>query len=146
MDQESKVQDAKLSDYAFKAHDKLRYGDTDRQGHINNAVFATLFETGRVEFFRDASVVLKDAGSEFVIARLVVNFRREIRWPGTVSIGTRVASFGRSSIKLEQALFQNDQCVATGESVVVLMDEATRRSRPFSPAVAEQLSALAGIT
>jgi hypothetical protein len=45
-------QEIKLTDYAFQAYDKLRYGDTDRQGHINNAVFTTLLETGRVEFFR----------------------------------------------------------------------------------------------
>ena len=38
-----------LSDYPLQSTDKLRYGDTDRQGHINNAVFATYLETGRVE-------------------------------------------------------------------------------------------------
>ncbi|MET3446565.1 hypothetical protein [Ralstonia sp. 1138] len=27
-----------LSDYPLHSTDKLRYGDTDRQGHINNAV------------------------------------------------------------------------------------------------------------
>lgn len=37
-----------LAAYPLHSRDKLRYGDTDRQGHINNAVFATFFETGRV--------------------------------------------------------------------------------------------------
>jgi acyl-CoA thioester hydrolase len=135
-------QEIKLTDYTFQAYDKLRYGDTDRQGHINNAVFTTLLETGRVEFFREMAAPLADAGSNFVIARLVLDFKREIRWPGTVSIGTRVASVGRSSIRLEQALFQNERCVAVAESVVVLMDETTRRSRPLSAAAVEGLSAL----
>jgi acyl-CoA thioester hydrolase len=135
-------QEIKLTDYSFQAYDKLRYGDTDRQGHINNAVFTTLFETGRVEFFRDAAAPLMEAGSNFVIARLVVNFKREIRWPGIVSIGTRVTAVGRSSITLEQALFQDERCVATGESVVVLMDETTRRSRPLPQAGVERLSAM----
>ena len=35
--------------YPIHATDKLRYADTDRQGHVNNACFATFLETGRVE-------------------------------------------------------------------------------------------------
>jgi acyl-CoA thioester hydrolase len=143
MDQKGKFdQEIELTDYQFHSHDKLRYGDTDRQGHVNNAVFATLFETGRVEFFNNQPVRLAEPGCAFVIARLVINFKNEIHWPGTVSIGTRLAAVGRSSMTLEQALFQNDHCVAVGESVVVLMDEATRRSRPFSQAAVEHLVAL----
>ena len=44
---ETKV--VRLEDFVGQAYDKLRYGDTDRQGHVNNAVFATFMETGRVE-------------------------------------------------------------------------------------------------
>ena len=38
-----------LSQFALHAYDKLRYADTDRQGHVNNSVFSTALETGRVE-------------------------------------------------------------------------------------------------
>ena len=38
-----------LESDALRTHEKLRYADTDRQGHVNNAVFATMLETGRVE-------------------------------------------------------------------------------------------------
>ncbi|MFZ9635943.1 MAG: hypothetical protein ACO3EK_19200, partial [Alphaproteobacteria bacterium] len=36
-------------DYPRHSQDKLRYGDTDRLGHVNNAAFSTFLETGRVE-------------------------------------------------------------------------------------------------
>ena len=55
-----------------------------------------------------------------------------MNWPGEVEIGTRVASVGRSSVRMEQAVFQNGVCVAKGLSVVVLTDVNTRRSKPFS--------------
>src|ERR1700722_2154599 len=42
-----------LSDFALHTYDKLRYADTDRQGHVNNAVFSTALETGRAEFLYD---------------------------------------------------------------------------------------------
>ena len=33
-----------LDAYPFQSRDKLRYSDTDKQGHVNNAVFSTLLE------------------------------------------------------------------------------------------------------
>ena len=126
-----------LADYPRRAFDKLRYADTDRQGHVNNAVFATFFETGRVEFLYDPAAPLHAPDGAFVIARVAVDFVDEIRWPGTVEIGSRVAAIGRSSIRLEQALFQDGRHVASAESVIVHVDTGDRKSRPLpQPSVA----------
>jgi len=67
--------DPTLNDYAIRTHDKVRYADTDRQGHVNNAVFSTYLETGRVEFLYDPKAPLADDGVSFVIARLTLEFR-----------------------------------------------------------------------
>jgi acyl-CoA thioester hydrolase len=134
--------DVRLDDFPLRTSDKVRYADTDRQGHVNNAVFATFLETGRVEILYDPLMPLAEPGSAFVIARLAVDFRAEIVWPGDVQIGTRVIAIGRSSVTLEQGLFQNGRFVATGETVIVLMDETTRRSRPLGPAAIDRLRLL----
>jgi len=136
--------DIALEDFPARTSDKIRYGDTDRQGHVNNAVFATFLETGRVEILHGPGGTLADPGSAFVIARLVLDFRSEVTWPGEVAIGTRVASIGRSSVKLAQALFQNGKCVATAETTIVQIDETTRRSRPLSSQARERLRAFSG--
>lgn len=135
-----------ITDFPLRAQDKLRYGDTDRQGHINNAVFSTFLETGRVELIYDRARRLVEPGTAFVIARLEMDFRAELLWPGEVEIGTRIASVGRSSVRLEQAIFQGERCVASGLTVMVQMDEATRKARPFSEEVREQLAQLAAPT
>ena len=111
--------------------DVVRYADTDRQGHVNNAVFATFFESGRVAILYAPATPLAPEGGAFVIAHLTLDFLAEIRWPSEVSIGTTVVSIGRSSITLGQGLFVDQQCVATAETVVVLTDTATRKSRPL---------------
>jgi hypothetical protein len=49
-----------LSEFPQTTFDKLRYNDTDRQGHVNNAVFATLLESGRVEFLYAPEGALHD--------------------------------------------------------------------------------------
>ena len=129
-----------INDFPFRSHDKLRYGDTDRQGHVNNAVFTTMYETGRVELLQlgqSEGLALGDVS--FVIARLSLDYHGEIHWPGTVEIGTAVKALGNSSITFSQALFQNGKCVSTAESVVVQVDNRTRRSTPLSAAVREKL-------
>ncbi len=83
-----------LDDFPAHSHDKLRYGDTDRQGHVNNAVFSTLLETGRIEILSEITAELAEAGREWVIARLTLDFLGEVLWPGQVDIGTRVQRVG----------------------------------------------------
>jgi acyl-CoA thioester hydrolase len=130
----------KLSDFPAQTYDKLRYGDTDRQGHVNNAVFATFFETGRTDTFQLLRSEHLPADVRTVIARLLIDFRAEIFWPGTVEIGSAVKSIGNSSLAFVQALYQNGKCVATAESVLVRIDPVTRRSMPFTEDVRAYLS------
>ena len=125
--------------------DKLRYVDTDRQGHVNNAVFATFFESGRVAFLYDPKVPLAPAGCEFVIARLTIDFRAELRWPGMVDIGSVVTSVGRSSIIVGQGVFEGDTCAATGETVVVLTDATTRRPTPLTDELRARFAELSSL-
>ena len=133
-----------LADFSHRAVDKIRYGDTDRQGHVNNAVFATFFETGRVELLHMGEHPVTDDGCSFVLAHLGVDFRAELRWPGEVVIGTRVTKVGKSSIRLTQALFQGNECNATAETVVVQVDQATGKPRELSSSSVDYLNGLTG--
>jgi acyl-CoA thioester hydrolase len=119
------------SSYTSWAMDKLRLGDTDRQGHVNNAVFATFAETGRIEFMRDDLLNLDRKGLGFVVVRVEIDFRGELQWPGKVDIGTRLLAVGRTSWRLEHGIFAGDRCVATAVSVMVTIDAETRRPTPL---------------
>ncbi|MGE8104119.1 acyl-CoA thioesterase [Allorhizobium sp. NPDC080224] len=122
----------RLEDFAGQAYDKLRYGDTDRQGHVNNAVFATFMETGRVELIYNPDDPLLEEGFSFVLAKLDINYIAEVLWPGTVEIGTLVTRVGRASVSMQQAVFQAGKLCASAETVVVHFDQTTRKSHPFS--------------
>ncbi len=131
-----------IEDFPARSHDKLRYSDTDRQGHVNNAVFATLLETGRVEVLRDPGASLTEDGREWVIARLSLDFLGEITWPGRIDTGTRVQRVGTSSVVMEQALFQDGRIVARAETVIVQTSTETRRSVPLSDEARRRFTAL----
>ena len=133
-------------DYPFHVTETLRFADTDRHGHITNSVFAICCQTGRLAILEDPDRPLAPTGTQFVVAKLDIDFRRELHWPGSVDIGTRIVRVGRSSLTFEQGLFQLDRCVATANSVVVLHDVSTRRSTVMPDNLVELARKLAAIT
>jgi acyl-CoA thioester hydrolase len=132
----------RLKQFPGRTGDVIRFGDLDPQGHVNNTVFATFFETGRVMLLREPGNLLNPPGATSVLARLDIDFLREMHWPGTVEIGTGVAEIGRSSYTFLQAIFHEGQCAATGRATMVMIDGATRRSRPLPADVIERLEKL----
>ena len=117
--------------YPSRTSADIRYADMDRQGHVNNAVFATFSEIGRVAFLYDPARPLAPEGASFVIARLAIDFHAELFWPGTVEIGTGVTRIGRSSMTLAAGTFQQRQARREGRGGDRLFDKQTRTSCPL---------------
>jgi acyl-CoA thioester hydrolase len=132
----------KLDDFPHRAADIIRLGDLDHQGHVNNAVFATYLETGRVNFMRDVFGGLRFGDNSFVVARLEINFLKELHWPGAVEACTGVERIGGSSVTYAQAVFHEGECAASGRTVMVFTDRSTRRSAPLPPEIVERLRAM----
>ena len=132
----------RLDQFPGLTHDVIRFGDLDPQGHVNNTVFATFFETGRVAFLREPGNALSPPGTTSVLARLDINFLKELHWPGTVEIGTGVAEIGRSSFTFLQAIFHEGPCAATGRATMVMIDAATRKARALPQEVRQRLEEL----
>lgn len=122
-----------LADYPHRVRDIIRYADLDPQGHVNNAVFATYFESGRVALFRDPDLGIGVLNATYVLVRQEIDFMKEMRWPGEVEIGTALAQNGRSSFTMMQAIFHDGVCAAAGRATLVMMDTTTRKSRPLTP-------------
>jgi acyl-CoA thioester hydrolase len=130
-----------LAEFPVRTIEKLRFADTDQNGHITNTVFAICCQNARMELLCDPGKVPVPPNAQFVTARLLLEFRAEMHWPGTVAIGTRVERIGRSSVTLMQGLFMDERCVAVAESVVALMDKTSRRSTLLPDATAQALKA-----
>jgi len=130
----------KLADYPHQVRDIIRFRDMDAQGHVNNAVFSTYFESGRVAMFRNPDLSVGVAGTTFVLARGEIDYLRELRWPGELTVGTALAQFSGRSFVVAQAVFQGDICAATGRFTMVFVDKATRKAIPLAEEVIARLS------
>lgn len=125
--------------FPLQSFDKIRYADTDRQGHVNNAVFATFIETGRVELLYRPEQPLAGLQCAFVVVQLDLQLKGEIYWPGRVDIMGAVTKIGNSSMHLQQYLFQEDRHVASARTVLVQIHEPTKRPHPLTPQAREHL-------
>ncbi len=125
--------------FPHRTVEAIRFGDLDRQNHVNNAVFSTFFESGRVVMLYDPAFGLAVPDANFVLARITINFLGEMHWPGEVEIGSAITRVGTSSLGLDQALFVKGECFATAENVLVLIDRATRKPRAFTPEYAARV-------
>ncbi len=123
----------------------LRYADMDALGHLNNAVYSTLFEAGRVAYVSRilADVTPQDAG--FVIVKLTVDFKAEGRYPGTASIATRIVRLGGSSMTFGQDITLSGKVIATGESICALFDLTRRKALRMPDAMRERIKAQGGL-
>ena len=125
----------RLEDFPYRLSDNVRFADLDPNQHVNNAVYATYFETGRVTLMKDRSYGLMPDGVTWIMARLDMHFRAELRWPGTIEMGLGVVKFGRTSVTFDQVVFSEGKCIASAQSVSVLLDEATRKPTPLTPEI-----------
>ena len=125
----------RLEDFPYRLTDNVRFADLDPNQHVNNAVYASYFETGRVTLVKDRSYGLMPSGLGWMLVRLDIHFRAELRWPGTIEMGLGVAKFGRTSVTFDQVVFSEGKCVASAQSVMVLIDESTRKPTKLTPEI-----------
>jgi acyl-CoA thioester hydrolase len=106
------------TDLHYESAVELRYSDLDTFGHVNNAVYATLCEQARVDYFRD----VLDLGVHeisFVVARLELDYRNAIPDVGDVIVAVGITDFGRTSFTMGYELRYDGRVVATAETVQV---------------------------
>ena len=125
----------RLEDFPFRLSDNVRFGDLDPNQHVNNAVYATYFETGRVTLMKLPEYGLTPPGFAWIMVRLDMHFRAELRWPGTIEMGLGLVKFGRTSVTFDQVVFSNGKCVASAQSVSVLIDAVKHTPRPLTPGI-----------
>jgi len=112
---------------------EIRWRDVDAFAHVNNAVYLTYLEETRDEWL---DVVLAETGTaeDFVIARVAIDFRRELRLADDVVVGRlELTRIGTSSLTTRESLSTAaGELAAEAEAVLVARDPSAGRSRPLT--------------
>ncbi len=114
--------------YAHWTPVTIRYSDQDAMAHVNNTALATYIEAARTAFIYDLIQKGGMEGMEFILARLIIDYHRELHYPGTVEVGARLIRVGTKSLTTGYGAFKGEDCVATSECVNVFYDMELRKT------------------
>jgi acyl-CoA thioester hydrolase len=110
------------------------WGDEDAFAHVNNVAYLRWCETGRIEYLRRIGLFpeLPPQGIGPIIASVTCHYRRPLKYPDSVAVGTRVTAVGTSSFRLGQRIIGRSAgaVAAEAESTMVTVDYSTGRSVP----------------
>ena len=127
----------------------LRWGDMDALGHVNNAKYLVYLETARLNFLRQFGVWEHGLKPKLgpVLAHISCDFRKELTFPATIQIGSRVSRLGNKSFTLQQNIFREGrpEPLAETTSVVVWVEYATGKSVPLPEQFRRQARRLDGV-
>jgi acyl-CoA thioester hydrolase len=135
--------DPRLSQRAAFPHwltERVRWSDTDLVGHVNNLSFGTYIETGRTEFLRELIDRNADSRVLLLMAQVNICFLGEVHWPSDVEVGTCILELSRSSCRMGHGLFVGERCVGTADTLLVHIDEATRKPSAIEGALRDYLN------
>ena len=127
--------------YAHWTPVTIRYSDQDAMAHVNNTALATYIEAARTAFIYDLIQKGGMEGMEFILARLIIDYHRELHYPGTVEVGARLIRVGTKSLTTGYGVFKGEDCVATSECVNVFYDIGARKTVAPSASIRAALMA-----
>jgi len=114
---------------------RVRWSDVDAYGHVNNVVYFEYFQEARISFLAELSGTTDamSLANGFVLARLVVDYRRPIRFRSTpYEIRTWPTRLGRSSFDLQATIHDGDELLAKSAAVIVGYDSTALRARALA--------------
>ena len=125
---------------------QVRFRDLDAMGHVNNAVFLTYLEIGRMVYYRELMGLTRPQEFNFILARMEIDFRSPIELGDSVFVGIRVSRVGNKSFHFEYEIREGEsgRLVAEATSVQVMYDYRQRTTIPVSPEFLARLEAFEG--
>ena len=127
---------------------EVRWGEMDALGHVNNAEYFSYFEDVRIAYMHKLGFTTVTSQNRLgpILASISCDFKKPILFPDTLTVGTGVSRIGNSSAQLDYEIYSEkyNEIVATGESVMVLMDYTEGKSIPIPEDIRKKIEEIEG--
>ena len=119
--------------WSYGRADKVRFGEIDALGHVNNVAYFRWFETLRVNYLQDYGVhdyTAQTLGPRIVVKQVAAEFHVELGMAAYIACA-RTVEMRRTSFTQHYALFANGTLTTTGSAVIVFLhDDGTKMPLP----------------
>ena len=111
--------------FRFETPTPLRWVDVDSEGIVNNAVYLSLFEQARYDYFAQLGL-LRNGNIPFVLAEATTTFLRPGKLGMRVVTKARVRALGRTSFQMDYESLGDGETLVRGKAALVFVDAALR--------------------
>lgn len=137
---------ALVSGYPVVVALPVQWGDQDAYQHVNNTVYFRWFESARIAYSARVGLgaMMKARRVGPILAAIACDFRRQVTFPDTVHVGSRIAKIGRTSLTMEHLLISESarDVAAEGRSTLVVYDYTSGRPVPVPDEIRRAIETL----
>ncbi|MCB9868613.1 MAG: acyl-CoA thioesterase [Planctomycetes bacterium] len=130
--------------HRFSTRLAVRWKDVDSFGIVNNAVYSTLIEQARFEYFGHLDL-LPGGNFPFVVGSTSLRFLRPARAGMELEVGVRVNRLGSKSLDMDYVIRHGDELLVAADAGLVWVDRSTLQSIEIPDAARQQIAAFEGI-
>jgi len=135
----------------FSTPVKVRFNETDQQGHVNFIHYLAYFDIGLVEYLEAIGFGYSEMlaeGTDLLYVESHCNYKSPVRWPETLDVHTRIGHLGRRSVRFDFAVRAagDGREVAEGHVVAVTAQPGTYQPAPVPERLRRAVAAYEGRT
>ena len=114
--------------HVYSAQTKMRWGEMDSLGHMNNVSYFRYFEESRISWLKSLPLNYDQSGHGPILGTITCRFIKPAIYPTVFKVSSSVGDLSNSSFRVWTDIYDdNDQtsCFASAEAVMVWIDIAS---------------------
>lgn len=135
--------------FKFYIRLRVRFNETDLQGHVNFGQYYFYFDEGVTHYFEAIGYnheVMSADHTDLLFAESHCNYKSSAKWPEWLRVYVRVGHLSRRSLRFEFEVQAqtDDRLIAVGHIVAVTVDSHTHEPRPIPERMQQAIMAYEG--
>ncbi len=127
---------------------QVRFRDLDAMGHVNNAVYLTYLEMGRVAYYRALMGKASPKDFNFILAHAEIDFRSPIHLNEDILLGVSIVRVGNKSFQFAYEIREatTGRLIAEARSVQAMYDYSQQKTIPIPEEFRQRIEEFEGKT
>ena len=129
--------------YTFETKIRVRYGETDKMGYVYYGIYPLYYEVGRTELMRQFGFPyrkIEEMGIMLPVKDLEIKYHKAAQYDDLLTVKTIIKELPRVRIKFYyEILNENNELLNEGSTILVFVDEHTRKPRKAPQELLDQL-------
>lgn len=112
--------------WTYGLQDRVRFGEIDVLGHVNNSVYLRWFENFRISYFRERVLPIIGERQTIVLRNVGLDFMAEIKPDESYILTGRTVELRRTSFTQHYGVWVDGSLRTTGHAVIVTVENGQK--------------------